>query len=538
MTTRPYKKFERMKTKTIYIFLITLVITFNSCENYLDVKPTGNVLSEKNYTTKDDAISAINGLYGLMQDLVDPIWLMGETQGDLVVPARGADRYLYDICTHQATPDNPYTDYTKFYRLVNACNSAIEGLQHLNSVNQDYTSDLMAIDLAEVKVIRGWTYFQMVKIWGDVPYMDKFIQDIDQIKDVPATSGDSILKKVAIDLEGAVTKGLFVTPTNANVTDAYRFNYYSIRYMMAEIYVNLGQYLKAREALGTYIPVNPINSQYYRMDTYAKADWITQFSVNTYTGTQLKSWLQYINFDDVRNQKHSLLKWTNNQGNGIYAFKPSTNAIQNWNSQQGALDALTSTNQVVPSGTQGDVWRGNYRSYLIDGKDTLIFKYLIKDNTVLGSRKDPYADDMPFILGRDAHAALLMAEILNRLGHSEEALLYINGSNTAYAGVRFRVRLMPTLITNRNENITEQVDNIILDEWALETAFEGSRWFDLVRMAKSKHDPSVLANRVAMKYPAAQQEAIKQRLMNPDYWYLPYNQRNVDANKLLKQRPY
>jgi starch-binding outer membrane protein, SusD/RagB family len=78
---------------------------------------------------------------------------------------------------------------------------------------------------------------------------------------------------------------------------------------------------------------------------------------------------------------------------------------------------------------------------------------------------------------------------------------------------------------------------LILEEKALEASFEGLRWFDLVRFSKRHNDPSIIANAVAKKYPASQQPAIITRLMNKNYWYYPYFQRNVDANKLLPQKP-
>ncbi|WEK19967.1 MAG: RagB/SusD family nutrient uptake outer membrane protein [Candidatus Pedobacter colombiensis] len=521
--------------RVIYVVFAIMLLASSSCKNYLDVAPEGKVATKDNFTSKDDAVAAINGLYGLMQDVVDQIWLMGEAQGDLVVPARGADKYLYDVSTHQVTPENPYADYTKFYRLVNACNGAIAGLRKLNVTVQNYGEDAMKADISEVIAIRSWAYFQLVKIWGDVPYTENFVSTFDQVTNIAPLKGNEILKKLTKDLEGAVNTGLFVTALGGTA-ETERFNYYSIRYMMAEMYLNTGEYQKAYEILSTFVPFNYMNGQTFRMDTYVKADWITQFATNVVTGAQVKSWVQCIKFDVNRNQTHHIMQWTNNQGNGIYAFKPSVNAIQNWSKQEGTLDVLTGAGLPAKNGVDGDIWRANGRSFLIDGRDTLIYKYLIKDN--LGTRKDSYKDDMSFILARDGHTALLMAEILNRLGRSEEALLLINGSVTAYMGVRFRVRVMPKLIVDRTANIAAQVDDIILDEWALETAFEGNRWFDMVRMAKNSGNSALLANRIALKYPLAQRNAIRQRLSNPTYWYLPYYQRNVDANKLLIQKPY
>jgi starch-binding outer membrane protein, SusD/RagB family len=119
-------------------------------------------------------------------------------------------------------------------------------------------------------------------------------------------------------------------------------------------------------------------------------------------------------------------------------------------------------------------------------------------------------------------------------------LLIMNGAygSDFTHGTRYRVRAAPLrLDPASNESMIKQVDRLILEEKALEASFEGMRWFDLVRFAKRYNDPSILANAVAKKYPPNQQAAIIARLSNKNYWSFPYYQRNVDANKLLPQKP-
>jgi hypothetical protein len=60
---------------------------------------------------------------------------------------------------------------------------------------------------------------------------------------------------------------------------------------------------------------------------------------------------------------------------------------------------------------------------------------------------------------------------------------------------------------------------MILDELALETAFEGNRFQDLMRIAIRRNDPSILADRVASKKGSVD-AALQATLMNRDNWYL------------------
>lgn len=60
------------------------------------------------------------------------------------------------------------------------------------------------------------------------------------------------------------------------------------------------------------------------------------------------------------------------------------------------------------------------------------------------------------------------------------------------------------------------VEDLIVDEEALELAFEGSRFFDLMRVAHRRNDPNYLASRVARR-----DASLLGKLQNPDNWYFP-----------------
>jgi len=55
---------------------------------------------------------------------------------------------------------------------------------------------------------------------------------------------------------------------------------------------------------------------------------------------------------------------------------------------------------------------------------------------------------------------------------------------------------------------------------ALEGAFEGSRYYDLMRVALRRSDPAYLAKPVSLRNGKVDTE-LQTKLMNPDNWYLP-----------------
>ncbi|MCP4312462.1 MAG: RagB/SusD family nutrient uptake outer membrane protein [Bacteroidetes bacterium] len=64
------------------------------------------------------------------------------------------------------------------------------------------------------------------------------------------------------------------------------------------------------------------------------------------------------------------------------------------------------------------------------------------------------------------------------------------------------------------------VEDQIMEERIREMAFEGERFYDLMRIAKRRDDPSYLADRVAAKFAPPVREQVREHLMIEDNWYI------------------
>lgn len=188
--------------------------------------------------------------------------------------------------------------------------------------------------------------------------------------------------------------------------------------------------------------------------------------------------------------------------------------------------------------------------------DTVIYKYTV------GNEYDPFAHDANLIIARAAGVHLYAAEIYtywawNDIGGGNyqpvvtRAEQFLNDGSYAgngdQLGVRGRVGfsdgyekiLVPDIIYNHdpftNEvlgytsmagNLTQKqryMEEQVLNERARELAYEGERFYDLMRVAKRRGENSFLADMVASKFTdPGQAEQIRQKLMDENNWYLPF----------------
>lgn len=83
-------------------------------------------------------------------------------------------------------------------------------------------------------------------------------------------------------------------------------------------------------------------------------------------------------------------------------------------------------------------------------------------------------------------------------------------------------------------------ENAILNERALELAFEGKRWFDLMRMGRRNNFSRKmdLIDIILSNVPSTQKRILKIKLSNPLGWYLPIYKYELQKNKFLVQNPY
>jgi hypothetical protein len=102
--------------------------------------------------------------------------------------------------------------------------------------------------------------------------------------------------------------------------------------------------------------------------------------------------------------------------------------------------------------------------------------------------------------------------------------------------IRDRALVAPLAISNS----IDAYEDAIMDERALELAFEGKRWFDLLRMGRRNNyaRKAKLVELIIKNVPSTSKRILSAKLTNPQGWYLPVHKDEIERNKNLVQNPY
>lgn len=535
--------------KLIGTSVLAMTLFIGGCGNFLDVDPDDTLLEENSYSSLNEVYSNFLGISTKLGEAAEQAILISELRADLMEPTTNAGEKYWEIWRYQAGTSNEAVNPVAFYNVVLQVNDFLRHLTEFNrknpeAIEETYYKGMISSAVADY----CWAYLNIGKIYGEAVYHDLALSSEIDLSQTKVLAFDELIDHL-IDVmqngvEGIDAFHALDWTKILNNTD-YSWNRMGINpdALVSELYMWDGNYVAAaRHLTHTLSGLGVINNngsdtRWLLGDLFQNSKWGTIWG-EAFTGTAIsKEAVSAVPYDFDRNQTNHLQYWFSNLSPNVYYFKPAESLIEKYD-----------------TGKRKDKGEGDYRkaaSINEEGGENTIYRYT--------KGHKAYEHDAYIYIYRAADLWLMLAETLNQLGDIAAADSVLNvGLNSSWngsellapfdvpsftqnssvlkscLGVRGRAGMAPNYVRDyvtpdaTLERKQWVLDSLIAEEVALESAFEGKRWFTLLRMSRNSGQPAKIADQVCMKFPEGEREKYRQLLMNPENWFIKYNHLTVE----------
>src|SRR5690606_28239042 len=194
-----------MKTilkKSIFWSLIIMGLNLSSCNNLLEEDPKSFLAPTNYYTTAQDALSALVGAYDALGNnsstyTARPIAYLTWFCSDEALPPLLAAQKQLDNFTFGADHGDIGNLWNQIYDAIGRVNIVLEKVPPI-----DMDTQAKEQILAEATFLRGYHYFNLVRLWGEVPLVIKPINVIDDAL-IAKNSLEEVYTQIISDLTSA-----------------------------------------------------------------------------------------------------------------------------------------------------------------------------------------------------------------------------------------------------------------------------------------------------------------------------------------------
>ena len=550
-----------------------------SCDDMLSTDSEFVQFAEDNTLSHpEDSIFSVMGIIRDMQVIADRIVLLGELRGDLVVPTDNATKDIKNMAAFHFNEENQYNRISDFYAVINDCNYF---LAHADMDLERLGKVVFEREFAAVKTFRAWTYLQLAKIYGEVPLvLDPILTEADaqHAMELKPSGMKEICDYFITDIADYVDTE-FPQYGQMGSYNSEQF-FIPVRVLLGELSLWAGYYDDAAYYLIDYLTQrnHPVSTGitsadwHENIDNFATAIPGGSFS-SMFATSRSEEVISMIPMEDneyygVRSYLPSIFSSMENSNHGFFQVTPSQ-AMFDYSSAEDYCYLYTTkvgkdTIYVQKNNLQRKYYAGDLRfsqtyTYRTINRDEFS-KYSSTDQQITKHR------GLYVVTYRRQQVYLMLAEALNRANCPETAMcilkygltnlnisryiseremmdLHINlrsfnddvfnesntqgihsrGCGEAECDTLYTLPMPEMALASYADTVAYQVplvEDMIMREMTLEKAFEGQRYYDLMRVALRRGEPDYLAKPVAYRT-GVEDAALRSLLMNQANWYLP-----------------
>jgi hypothetical protein len=480
-------KYDFMK-KLLYLFV--LLFSVSSCKDFLQENPKSIMVDANFYKTEADADAAVVAVNNQSNIFYRGIYLLAELPTDNAECGQGvanANIFALKNYTHGPVNDRIYVMYTAIYKSIANANVAIDKIPGIPM--DDAKKNRL---IAEAKFVRALLYFNLVRLYGDIPLVVNQVTSLENIN-IPRTETSKVYEQIIADLEYA-EQYLDATVASGNVGRASKA---SATGLLAKVYLTLKDYPKARDKSKSVID----DPQFGLLDTY--------FNI----------------FTPENRFNKEIIFAIQNKGNtgasngfGMALFLPRSTITLPNGGTVGGNSADVPTEEFYNSFKSGDLRKERtfFTSYDAGGGNVTFRPHWYKffDPSSIAALGEA---TLNYPIVRYADMLLTYAEAVNEInGPSAESFEAINKVRRRAYGKDINIASAEIDLSGLSKTALQEA---ILDERRWEFGFENHRWFDLVRTGK------LISTMQSKGYTGIQEHHL----------LYPLPQRELDVNNKLTQ---
>ena len=584
-----YYKVRKMAKGILPFYLFTLLPLMTSCVDTV-ILPDNKTVDDDFWQKKSEVDAVMSTAYAQLRDeaAIRNMIVWGDFRSDELnmttgLPTGAAYRTaLQQIYSLNIETENAFTSWYPFYSAINYCNLVLEKAENVIAVDPDYTRGDYEANKAQALALRAFCYFYLTKVFHDIPVTPGAYMNSSADLNAPQATPDSVITMCIRDLEEAL-KNAIPGNTYGDWRDKGYLNKDGINAVLADIYLwrasvnrDAADYQKCVDYCDAVIKAkkqayeeggkrhrwgeDDVEKDYYLSD-YDDM-YSDLFGENGQNADESIFELQFRNSNVTNKGLAQMYYRYNNASSNSYGY----------------LKAAPLYGTVKSDGS--GIWFNNVDQrlyeYLYDATSSSVEQFGVRKfvatvsagvNNSADSHRESRANMLQnWILYRLTDVMLMKAEALVQLYEFEKqaALADNRAADETYNQAAFDICkfVNDRALSDANKSsyamkystYKDKMESLVLAERARELCFEGKRWFDLMRynyrhmttkadLTKklSDKDYTVVANSseffelALRKY--AVPSAMKAKMRDERYLYMPLNQDEVELNKNLQQNP-
>ena len=556
-----------MKRKFIIGLMGLTALTFNSCDDFLNLEPLNEIILENFWNEKGDVENVVTSCYATLQEqaVVERMMAWGEFRSDNIIGGTNISNNedLEDIFKENIKADNTFTDWSRFYYIINTCNTVMHFAPGVAEKDPSFTKSELDATIAEVTAIRALCYFYLIRAFRDVPYVtEPFIEDTQEMK-LPATPFAEVLDSLIQDLERVKYDAVRNYPVDKANYQTGRITQEAIFALLCDLYLWKQDYESAIRYADLVIEGKTEKYQ-KQLDKMGGNVSVEDQMMNGYpliSDKQSNSYGEaYSSIFGVGNSRESIFELNYSSDENM----PSNGAISYYYGNTTTYPGIVKPAEFISTDLTlenpsvfGHKYDSRYYENMQSSGSTYgINKYASPLCLFNASASTPSPSYGGFYSSSNCYANWIVYRLTDVMLMKAEAMVQLVNENDTTVGadvvrdslLRGAFAIVEVVNTRSNFSSTESplaydqysskslMTALVLEERQRELMFEGKRWFDLVRRAEREQNTSYLIGRVTRKG-SDNASVVQSKLSRMEGLYWPYNKEELQVNPNLKQNP-